>query len=455
MNNNTVLIQTISIFFITIILIITSLIENNLAVSIIGIGYMPLGMVFLYFLNKRNFSTQIMLFLSFFTFYLIHMTIVHYGLIYLYDRVNIAPDELWFYTSSNQIIKYLENGYNLFDVANLFEYHELPAYIYLSGKLAILSNSIGENSVYIQKLLIVFFSSIIPVILYNIFITLNVNNKNAISATLIYGIFTYLTPVSTMILRDIPVALTFIIFFETILKNINSKNIFIIIVTCFISIYLRYETGLYLSLLTAIYLVYLLNTKVNNNLIKKSTYIFFIIIGLLIFLKSDLITTFLNIVYGYENLTAKEVTVSSLGNKLASLPYGLNYLGSFLFSQIQPFPFWINIMNFGILSFLTIFNGFIWMYVWVIIIYGIKNKILTSIDIRLKYLFFASTLYLVLLSSTGTITRRMMAVYPIIFVISTLSYMELNKYQKQMVFYITTSIYVFLTIAYLLIKGSQ
>lgn len=444
----------LNFFIISTILLLAGayLIEDNLAVLITGLLYIAVGTLFIIYLSRKEFRNSVSLFFLFFLFYMLHMSIVHYGLEFLYDRVNIAPDELWFYASSNQIITYLKSGDSLLDVANIFIYHESPAYIYLSGHLAIFANEIGTNSVYIQKLFIVFFASLIPVVLYLI-LKIYVKEKVAVYGAIIYGIFTFITPVSTMILRDIPVALTYIIFFWIILQKVSIKNTILLLLVSFISYYLRVETGIFLMGMSSIYIIYALERLIKSKIIKRFMVGIVGLLSILIISKIGLIDMFTDIFTEYEKFGAEEAQAGSLGLKLASLPYGLNIVGMALFSQIQPFPIWIVFKDFGVLLIFSMVSGITWFFVWAYALYGIfRFKILKQIDVKLKYLFYFSMIYIVLLSSTGTLTRRMIAVYPIIFVLSLLTFMNISKKKRKVIFSYTLFIYFLLIASYLLLK---
>ncbi len=432
--------------------ITTSFVENNPAVLITGLIYIALGTLFTIYLSKKKSKNSIFLFFLFFLFYLLHMSIVHYGLEVIYHRPNIAPDELWFYTSSNQIVRFISSGYTMLDVANIYEYHEMPAYIYFSGWLAIFSNTIGENSVFIQKFAIVFFASLIPVVLYLILKTY-VKEKVAVYAAIIYGMFTFITPVSVMILRDIPVSLTYIIFFWIILQKVSFKNLLLLSFVSFISYYLRVETGIFLMGMTSIYIIYVVEHLIKSKSIKKMLIVTLGMLGIFIIIKIDLLNMFLNIFSGYKEFGAEEAQAGSLGLKLASLPYGLNIIGMTLFSQIQPFPTWMVFKDYGILMIFSMISGITWFIIWGYTLYGIvKLRVLKFVDVKLKYLLYFSLLYIVLLSSTGTITRRLMAVYPIIFVISVLTYVNISKKQRIRILWYIIFAYITLISMYLLLK---
>ncbi len=434
------------------VLLVGTIIEDNLAILITGSIYIVLGFLFSVYLSTKQSGDSVVLFFLFFLFYLIHMSSVHFVLEYFYGRPNIASDEIWFYASSNNIITYLKSGYSLFDVANINQYQELSAYIYLTGHLGIFANEIGENSVLIQKLLIVFFASLIPVVLYNI-LRVYVENKIAIYATVVYGLFTYITHDSAMILRDIPVALTYIIVFWIIFQKISVINILLLLFILFLSYFLRVETGIFLMGMTTVYLLYAFDQIIKNKFVKIFIFILVGFAGIFLVFALGLSDMFLDL---YTNVTksgAKQASADSLGIKLASLPYGLGVIGLALFGQIQPFPAWMVFREFGALLLFSMISGITWFIVWGYLVYGIvKIKILQFIDIKLKLLFYFSLLYIVMLANAELVTRRLMAVYPIIFLLSVLSFISISKEKRIKIFVFALLVYLSLITVFLYLK---
>lgn len=442
-----------SFFLLPIIFIILGffyIIENNLAIFFLGsLFYISLlGFIQFLRLNKTTFY----IFNIFSLFYILHLVFVHYGFFYMNNTYLLVPDETFFYKTSNGIISYLEKGYGIFDINKIYTFHEMPAYIYLSGKIAILANHFGENSILIQKLFVIFTAASIPAILYLILIKY-LDLKAAFYSSLLFGFFTHLTFLSSLLLRDIFVAFTYIVFFFVLLDKINLKNILIILITCFFSIYLRLETGLFLISLSFIYFIYSINKIIRNAFVRR-IFVFLLLISVLVILYFlDIYQIFLKI---YESSSEHAIQISTSGSlalKLKSLPYGIGYIAMSIFSQLQPFPIWLDMDKFSIISIFSAIGGFTWFFIVSYSIYGVlKIKILKNIDIKLVYLFYSSIIYIVLLSSSEGVVRRLIVVYPIIFIISAISYDKMTLFQRKKVFLYCLSIYIFLHIVYFLLK---
>jgi hypothetical protein len=430
-----------------------TLIENNLAVLVIGFLLLLLGGGITIILSKKHVNNSLFLFYFFFLLFFLYTIFVHYVSEYNYDKVNLLQDELFFYGTSNSIIHYLNAGYSFFDIAGLFEYHEMPAYIYLIGNLAIFANTIGENSVFVQKLLVVFFASLIPATLYMI-LKLYVKEKDATNGAIFYGLVIIMS-YSSMILRDLPVALTYIIFFWVILQKVSVKNILILFSVSFFSLYLRTETGLFLIGMSSVYLIASFNQLGKNNFVKIVLILFFLLLALAIFFGTDLHTILTRITESSQKDGLSKASSGSFGAKLMTLPYGLNILGMTIFSQMQPFPAWVNFERDGIFSIVEALGGIFWFITWGYILYGIaKLKILASIDIKLKSLFYFAIIYIMILGSSDMVIRRMIAAYPLLFIIAFLTYIKLSNETKKLIFNRMLLIYLTLMILFILLKAN-
>jgi hypothetical protein len=167
----------------------------------------------------------------------------------------------------------------------------------------------------------------------------------------------------------------------------------------------------------------------------------------------DIYQIFLKI---YESSSEHAIKISDSGSlalKLKSLPYGIGYIAMSIFSQLQPFPIWLDMDKFSIISIFSAIGGFAWFFVVSYSIYGVlKIRILNTIDIKLLYLFYSSIIYIILLSSSEGVVRRLIVVYPIIFIISIMSYTKMTKYQRKRIFLYSLSIYILLHIIYFLLK---
>jgi hypothetical protein len=138
---------------------------------------------------------------------------------------------------------------------------------------------------------------------------------------------------------------------------------------------------------------------------------------------------------------------SSMGASIAKLPFGLNYLALFGYSQIQPFPpSWIfQTSDQGWFGLTYLIAGISWFIGWGFLLYGIlKRGILSKIDFRLLLMFILALIYLLLISVLEFNPRRQMAVYPILYLVMIFSYLDMSVTER-------TKIWVGMTIFYLIL----
>ena len=126
----------------------------------------------------------------------------------------------------------------------------------------------------------------------------------------------------------------------------------------------------------------------------------------------------------YYMLSKAETKVHSIGSKINKLPVLAKLLIKPAASQIQPFPFYKAISMFksnSILLFPTITAAIYWYYTWISII--ISSLLLLKapqqikkVKIELVILFLISLLYILIVSTIAGDIRRLLPVYPIIFI---------------------------------------
>jgi len=427
-----------------------SILESNIAIFFTGLFYIIIGILFLMLISEKLTNSTLFIFFIFFIFYFYHMLFIYYGIQYIYSSNHIVIDEIKFFSMSNDVIAVIKRGFSLFDLANMYEYHELPAQAYNTGHLAIIANALGNNSILIQKLFIVFISALIPALLFN-FLKKFMTEYEAFISTFIYGFFIFITYYSALLLRDIHVALTYMIVILLIFEKKSITNFILLNIILFISFYLRFETGIFLIMISSIYYIDIIKSK---SFISKIIFLFilFIIIGYLIY-SFDLINLFLNLLNSTTTHGIENAQAGSLGVLLNKLPFGINYIAKMLFSQLQPFPAWIAFRDFGLFQIFYFISGIIWFFVFCYFLYGIFIlKILNHIDKKLLYLTFFSILYILLISSTEGLVRRLMAVYPAIYLISVLTFLKLDVIYRYKILFNGILSYILITILYFILK---
>ena len=416
-----------------IIMGIVAYFDENLSIVILVMEFIFLGMTFTIILNwKKNLQNPITIFLLFFLIYLLYTSFIHFGLISFYDVQNVKIDEIFFYTSSNDVYQKIQNGYNFLEISKIQNYRDTSGAVYFGGIVATLANSYGENSILIQKIAVVFIASLIPMVMYAIS-RLYLSEKIAIYTAVIYGLFSFVPYLSSILLRDIHIALMFIITIYIILQKISILNLLILFFVTIFSYYLREETGIFMMAFISIYFFTFIHVVVQNKYIKYIIYILLAYISIYIIMESFLIEMFDKVFSSSNERSTEAASMGSMGVLIAKLPFGLNIIALFGFSQIQPFPpLWIfQAPNKGWFELSYLIAGIAWFIGWGFLLYGfIVKKIFMKLDLKLTLMLILSLLYLLLIAVVDFGPRRQMAVYPILYLVMVFSYLNMTVTER-------------------------
>ena len=445
---------SIIMFLISLFLLTSIALEGSLAPIILYILMIIIGTTLItLFSNKYEVFFKTKLFLFFFSLSLIYTLINHYILVSFFP--NTLPfmyvDGPTFYYFSDYGLPYVSGEKNFFDMFSMykaFKIHELPAHVVFSSLITYFSILIDDsNSIIIQKLLSPFFLGIFSVVLYS---TLKYQFKEsifALNATFAYALFSAVFIYSTSLMRDIDVALAYMIFIYIFLQKNSFINFIFLLFVAFITFYLRVESGMVLLALTLLY-PYFYVKHLQSKPIKIIFYILVVILAsFIIFLMFSKITILIvtmdetNIAQGIAQ--SSKNSISLMFNKL---PFPLSYIAKVFFGQIQPFPFFHAIDRPP-----EVISGIFWPFIFIMMLYAvIKKDIRILINEKVKYLLMMAIAILFLMSSES-MARRMMSVYPIIYITSLYVFFTLPKDKiKKGLFYYLFGIIVLNTIYYLI-----
>jgi len=152
--------------------------------------------------------------------------------------------------------------------------------------------------------------------------------------------------------------------------------------------------------------------------------------------------------------TARSIARSSedsIAVTFNKLPFPLNFIAKVSFGQMKPFPFFHRISDIP----LEAISGIFWPFIVIMMSYAVmKKNIRVLIDEKVKYLLMIAIAVLFLMSSEP-MARRMMSVYPIMYIVSLYTFIAMPKNKIKRIF----SYYLFgiitLNILYYLIKIKQ
>ncbi len=439
----------VSLFLLTVVVIEGSLAPLTLYIFMIIIGILSIA----FFSNKDEIFFKIKLFIFFFSLYLTYTLIYHYIIISFFPDTlpYVYPDEEKFYYFSNLGLPYISGEKNIFELFYSWKLgvYELPLHVIFSSLITYFSTFIdGNNTIIIQKILSPFFGGMFTIVLYS---TLKYQFKDfnfALNATFAYALLSVVFMYSTPLLRDIDVTLAYMIFIYLFLQKNSFINFLLLLVVAYTTVYLRVESGMVLFGLTLLY-AHLYVIKLQSKSIKLIFYILLMVLSSFVFLLmyNKIIGMILGLDEGNTVRSMAQASKDSFGILLNKLPFGISHTAKVLFGQLQPFPF-IKVLDRPLIA----ISVFFWPFVFIMMIFAVKSKnIRDKIDIKIKYLLIVAIVILFLMSSEA-MARRMMSVYPIIYITSLYMFFIVPKNEIKRIY----SYYIFgiiaLNIFYYLIK---
>lgn len=390
------------------------------------------------FSNKDEILLKIKLFVFFFSGISVYTLANHYVLVNFFPETQpfMYVDGPGFFRFANLGMSYISGERNFFDIFSVYTFHEFPLHIVFSATIAYFSNLIdGSNTIIIQKMLSPFFGGIFSVVLYS---TLKYQFKDTLfvlKATFAYSLLSAVFVYSTSLMRDIDIALAYMIFFYIFFQTSSYKNFFLLLLVALITTYLRTESGLVLYGTSLIY-VYLYVRKIQSTNIKLVLYILVAVLFSIVVsaMYIEIGRKIVNLNEANIQSTAAKASADSIGLLLNKLPFPMNYVTKVLFGQIQPFPF-LNAIDRPPEA----ISGIFWPFVLIIMFYAlIKKNIRSLIDIKIKYLLIVAIAILFLMSAEP-MARRMMSVYPIIYITSLYVFLIVPNNEIKRIF----SLYLF------------
>lgn len=290
---------------------------------------------------------------------------------------------------------------------------------YIQCWAAIGNRHLGGASVFYMTLAQTLFGVLCSVVLYRIISERY--PKKAVKLTVTFSCCSLFLFYSSVIIRDIIVALFFLFALDYLTKEFKIRRFFLLILFAFIVWGVRLYSGLFYFIFPATYLI----LRITRGVGKRATMTMLVVLGLMV-LPVVAVTALGEQTQAeleeYDEFSANR-NVNGLFNKLSKLPPGAKQLALTLFSQLTPFPPHSILMS--ATTFSQFYMGldcivyeFFWFFVFYMLAYLciVKGKHKTLSREELILLMIA-LLYIVANTAHPDI-RRMMPVYPIIFLIN-------------------------------------
>lgn len=284
--------------------------------------------------------------------------------------------------------------------------------------------------------------------------------EEALKYTFIFACCSLYLFYSCVVIRDIVISFFYILAIEIVLKEYRNRNLILLCVFMLIVWGLRLYSGFFYSIFIALYLY----MHAQNSKYKGIAIFFFIAVSCVavIFIAESaaMDQTFEELEY-YEDMTSgSEEAKGGLIATLYKLPLGLKQLSIMLYSQMAPFPSFSVLMR-PIESFSQlvmtadiIVYEFFWFFIFYILLCSVvRNHVWGGFSMTEKFLIVIAIIFLLANTSHPDI-RRMMPVYPIIYLL----FLKSKYYILPASDYVTNKnimavVYFLLSFIYLAIKG--
>lgn len=300
-------------------------------------------------------------------------------------------------------------------------------------------SSLFDSEIYFNLQISVFFlSSFIPVFLYRILKQHNI--PSAHNYALIYFFFSVVFYYSTLILRDAPIALLYVIAFSYYSDNFWKKTI-VFIITATLVYFIRPQMGAFLCLF---YICSFIPDRSNRNAIQLISLLVAFIAVLFVYIRIDIFDALAEQELYDEKIieNAQNATLYIFND----LPVFVREFCMAVYIHLSPIPCW-SFMGLTILNETNNFMSFPRMIavlynfiVLVFIAYGIPFIKGYLPRLKDRALLYGSFLFL-MLQVSSTEQRRLMICYPILFLFASLVYQKLSIPRRRFLFFVSLSLF--------------
>lgn len=358
---------------------------------------------------------------------------------YINDLKMTAPDR--------DFGEFLAMGY--LDLEDLNVLHEVGyrAFIIFSN------NQLDGASIFTLTYLHTIFGILSMGVMYSILLALY-PGKLAKKYTLIFSILSPFYLYSVVILRDIIIAYVYILTIDIVIRNFKWIDALKLICFLLLALGCRLYSGLFICSFIFFYFFKYVYYEKKSRILTTALIFVVIAFSCIYILGSDLLTQSTEELSGYVEFDAERSF--GFSSRLMGLPSGVKEVAMSLYSQVNPFPFYdmFRLVDTVPLAFIALLKSIFALW-WYFIFYGLcyflfVNKVFRQLSI-VDYCLLGIIVVYIVLNSVQIDVRRIMAVYPLIYVYylrckinysNTINVIQTNK--------ILGSIYSLLLLIYLL-----
>lgn len=406
-------------------------------------------------LDNRKYSINIyqtvyLIGLAYIVLCFVYMQYHNYDYLLAFDTINSFLPNTERYLAAGSLHNIFSEVWSNFD---FFDRNPLGYYTFTSF-FGYFAQALNANLYFSLQSSTLFVSGLISVLFYRLLVvnklSPQISNKYAIITSVFSVFFFY----STLILRDMHIALFYICGVYITYLKFSGRNIIILFVLAFMTSIFRIESGLFFLSFIPVYILLSFRSK------RSITYT---IIGstiVLVALGSFAIQNYSYMVQVFE--ANREIYVdrvlegSGLIAFFQSLPPIISDILSIIYNGVQPLPFWgkltpaidptrpeaYNIMTFP-LSFAAFFN---WIVIFFIMFYllvsNLRRKVNQIISLPLKYNITLGLLFLFIQSSVIA-QRRLIGYYLVFYALFFMIYSNTNHREKRQIVTVAALSFVF------------
>ncbi|MEB8329864.1 hypothetical protein OO009_10905 [Flavobacteriaceae bacterium KMM 6897] len=435
------------------------LITSSTSIAISLLFFITLGTGMSYWLSNGNSKDTKNLLNIFYAVYAIYALFSVVG--YLdYVEINdffLFNDQMPFYEFGD-ILSENASISQIFQDCFIHRIHEEnEAAYFVFGVIGFVANTYFDgNSIFLQSLHISFLAMVLNLFLYKI-ILFHTNRGEALKYTLLFAFFSPLLFYSPWILRDIHIALLFAIGIYIMHTQFSIKRLLLFIPLIVVTLEFRLEMGLFCFFMP-VYYIYFRGKKHRNYKLLVASFIFIgiAVSGLALNFLIRSIDETLGSFEGYSNYTEENLG-DGLGAMLYELPAGLKQIAITFFSQITPFPAWGKFLVSEtiyeyVIAFVEFCGAVFWSCLFLFMAFSFTSSRVRKNLSKENIVVIIIILAFLLGNSSEMNTRRILCIYPLIFIIY-LNIRQMLPKRKRM-YYSNSSIalYSALSVIYFFVK---
>ncbi len=433
--------------------------STSIAISLLF--FMTLGTAISFWLstgNTKDSQNLVRIFLAVYSIYALFSVIGYLDFKAINDFF-LNPDQVDFYGFGN-ILSKNENFSQIFQECFVLRIHEEnEAAYFIFGSIGFIANKYFDgNSILLQSLHVSFLAMILNLFLYRT-ILFHTHRAQALNYTLLFAFFSPLIFYSPWILRDVHIALLYAMGIYIMHTRFTIKRLLLFIPLIIITLEFRLEMGLFYFFMPVFY-IYFRGKHSHNYKILLPSFIFIgiALLGLVLNFLIDSINSALGSFEGYSNYTEENLG-EGLGAMLYELPEGLKQIAIVLFSQITPFPAWGKFLVSDtiyeyVISFIECSGAIFWSCIFLFMCFSFANGKIRKQLSKENIVVLIIVLAFLLGNSSEMNTRRILCIYPLIFILYLNIRQMLPNSKRRHYSYSSVAVYSALSLIYFYIKYS-